>query len=184
VTYPARGLVVFAANPCPCGDYRADSGTNRCTCREVQRQDYRRRVRGPISDRIDITRHLEPLKPHDARDRFAQPESSASIRARVTAARVRQAERYAARGWRLNGQTPGPVLTTEWPLSREAQAVIDDKMYAGLLSRRGATRVHRLAWTVADLRGAGEPSVADTRTALLLRTGEPLESETLRRVAS
>ncbi|QZY28119.1 YifB family Mg chelatase-like AAA ATPase [Nocardioides coralli] len=184
VTYPARGLVVFAANPCPCGDYRPTAGGNRCTCREVQRQDYRRRVRGPITDRIDITRHLEPLQPHDARDRFAAPESSSTVRARVTTARTRQAERFAGRGWRLNGQTPGPALTKEWPLTAEAQAVIDDQMYRGLLSRRGATRVHRMAWTVADLRGAPTPSVADARTALLLRTGEPLGSETLRRVAS
>ena len=184
VTYPARGLVVFAANPCPCGDYRADAGGNRCSCRETQRQDYRRRVRGPITDRIDITRHLEPLKPHDEHDRWARPEVSAVVRGRVAAARARQEERYAGRSWRLNGQAPGPALAQEWPLPVEAQAVIDDRMYAGRLSRRGATRVHRLAWTVADLRGADAPSVSDTSTALRLRTGEPLLSAALRREAS
>ena len=65
-----------------------------------------------------------------------------------------------------------------WPssgrCSPEAQQVIDDRMYAGKLSRRGAIRVHRIAWTVADLRGAEAPSVADAGTALRLRTGEPL----------
>ncbi|QBR94087.1 YifB family Mg chelatase-like AAA ATPase [Nocardioides euryhalodurans] len=184
VTYPARGLVVFAANPCPCGDYRPDARANGCTCREVQRQDYRRRVRGPITDRIDITRHLEPLKPHDERDRWASPEPSAVVRARVAAARARQEVRYAGRSWRLNGQAPGPVLAQEWPLSSEAQAVIDDRMYAGRLSRRGATRVHRLAWTVADLRGAAAPTAADADTALRLREGDPLLSAALRREAS
>ncbi len=184
VTYPARGLVVFAANPCPCGDYRADAGVNRCTCRQTQRMDYQRRVRGPITDRIDITRHLEPLKPHDERDRFSTPESSAVVRDRVAAARDRQASRYAGRSWRLNGQTPGPALSQEWPLSREAQEVIDALTYRGELSRRGATRVHRIAWTVADLRGASAPSVTDTETALRLRTGTPLLSAALRRAAS
>ena len=184
VSYPARGLVVFAANPCPCGDYRADAGHNRCTCPEVQRRDYRRRVRGPISDRIDITRHLEPLRPHDAQDRFARPESSAEVRERVAAARARQAERFAGRGWRLNGHTPGPALSREWPLPRDAQEVIDDRMYRGQLSRRGATRVHRMAWTVADLRGADAPSAADAETALRLRTGEPLLTSAFRRAAS
>jgi len=184
VTYPARGLVVFAANPCPCGDYRADPGGNRCSCRETQRQDYRRRVRGPITDRIDITRHLEPLKPHDERDRWARSEPSAVVRERVTGARARQEERYAGRSWRLNGHAPGPALTQEWPLTPEAQAVVDDRMYDGKLSRRGAIRVHRMAWTVADLRGAEAPSVADAHTALRLRTGEPLLSSVLRRAAS
>ena len=184
VTYPARGMVVFAANPCPCGDYRAHPGGNRCTCPERQRRDYLRRVRGPITDRIDITRHLEPLQPHDERDRFDEPESSAAVRERVAAARARQLERYAGRGWGLNGQTPGPALAKEWPLPGDAQDVIDVRVYKGQLSRRGATRVHRLAWTIADLGGAGEPSVSDTSTALRLRTGEPLLGSALRRVAS
>lgn len=184
VTYPARGMVVFAANPCPCGDFRTDARTNHCTCLERQRRDYQRRVRGPITDRIDITRHLQPLQPHDQRDRFAAPESSEQVRQRVTAARMRQAERYAGRSWSLNGQNPGPSLTKEWPLSRDAQDLVDDRLYKGQLSRRGATRVHRLAWTIADLRGAATPTAADADTALRLRVGEPLEAAALRRRAS
>ena len=184
VIYPARGLLVLAANPCPCGDYHPDVGLNRCVCGAKQRREYQARVRGPITDRIDITRHLEPLRPHDQRDRWALPEPSATIRERVSAARVRQAARYVGRAWRLNGQVPGPVLQREWPLAREAQQVIDDRMYRGELSRRGATRVHRLAWTVADLRGADAPSVTDSETALALRQGSPLQAAALRRVAS
>lgn len=184
VTYPARGLVVFAANPCPCGDYHPSAGANRCTCPPTHVRAYQRRVRGPITDRIDITRHLQPLRPHEERDRWSPPEPSAAIRARVADARSRQAERYADRGWRLNGQAPGPVLQKEWPLSPEAQRVIDERMYQGQLSRRGATRVHRISWTVADLRGAEHPLATDTETALRLRTGEPLLSSSLPRAAS
>lgn len=184
VTYPARGLVVLAANPCPCGEYTADVQANRCTCREAQRRDYRDRVRGPIADRIDITRHLVPLKPHDAADPTRPPESSSAVRARVQAARERQALRFRDRSWALNGQVPGPVLLKEWPLSHAAQRVIDDVLYRGGLSRRGATRVHRMAWTIADLRGAELPSVEDVDTALRLRTGEPLLARTLGAVAS
>ena len=184
VTYPARGMVAFAANPCPCGDYRADARENRCTCQEKHRRDYVRRVRGPITDRIDITRHLLPVRPHDERDRWAVPETSAAVRQRVVAARARQDARYASRGWRLNAHVPGPALLREWPLSSAAQRVVDDGMYEGGLSRRGATRVQRLAWTVADLAGADEPSVEHTRTALALRQGEPLHSAAIRRAVS
>jgi magnesium chelatase family protein len=184
VTFPARGMIVLAANPCPCGDYTAAPGHNRCTCLEAQRRAYRDRVRGPISDRIDITRHLEPLRPHDARDRLTTPESSAVVQERVREARERQARRYRGRSWRLNGQAPGPALRRDWPLSPEAQEVIDGSMYLGRLSRRGATRVHRLAWTIADLRGTDTPMVADTETALRLRSGEPLLAAALRVAAS
>ena len=111
VVLPARSIVVLAANPCPCGDYHVDAELDRCKCREVQRRDYRRKVTGPITDRIDITRHLaaadadgrpRPVRrPRDHRRRSG-PGS--------TAARQRQAARYADEGWRLNGHAPGPAL--------------------------------------------------------------------------
>lgn len=183
-TYPARTLAVLAANPCPCGNFHPDVSLNRCECPSRVRQTYAARVRGPITDRIDIVRQLSPLPPHDARDPLARPESSAEVRRRVTAARERQAARFADRGWRLNGHVPGPLLAAEWPLPRAAARLVDDAMYGGQLSRRGVTRVHRLAWTLADLRGADQPQEDDVAAALALRTGRPLASATLRRAAS
>ncbi|GAB2450077.1 YifB family Mg chelatase-like AAA ATPase [Nocardioides hungaricus] len=174
VTLPARGMVVLACNPCPCGDFSVQAEHNRCTCRETQRRDYRNKVTGPVADRVDIVRHLPPLKRHDQQLDFERPESSADVRARVEAARRRQAERYAAEGWRLNGQAPGPVLRDRWALTKSGQAAVDEQLYKGKLSRRGATRVHRLAWTVADLRGLDRPGLAEVETALRLRVGDPL----------
>jgi magnesium chelatase family protein len=165
---------VLAANPCPCGDYSSDVRQNRCTCREVQRRDYRNKVTGPVADRVDIVRHLPPLRRHDDKLDLEAPESSAVVRRRVEAARARQAERYADESWRLNGQAPGPVLRERWPLTKVGQQAVDRQLYEGKLSRRGATRVHRLAWTVADLRGLERPGLDEVDTALRLRTGEPL----------
>lgn len=178
-TYPARGMVVMACNPCPCGNFHPDTRFSTCNCHPVRLRDYRRKITGPITDRIDITRHLVPLRRHEARDVLEGPESSSDIRARVTAARARQERRYRGRSWRLNGQAPGPLLRQEWPLSKECQLVLDDEVYDGRLSRRGATRVHRLAWTVADLAGAAQPELPHLTTALRLRTGEPLELASL-----
>jgi magnesium chelatase family protein len=53
------------------------------------------------------------------------------------------------------------------------------RVYAGDLTRRGATRVHRLAWTVADLRCADRPTLDDLEIALALRTGEPLPARSV-----
>src|SRR4051812_17650651 len=147
VVLPARCIVVLAANPCPCGDFHVDASLDRCKCREVQRRDYRRKVTGPITDRIDITRHLAAPTPTAQRDRFATKESTAEVRARVEEARARQADRYGDEQWRLNGHVPGPALTARWPMTEQAARLVDDHLWDGHLTRRGVARVHRLAWT-------------------------------------
>ena len=179
-TYPARTMFVIACNPCPCGEYHPTQRDHRCTCTEVRRRDYRKKIGGPIADRIDITRHVEPVRPHEMHDPLSVPEPSAAVRARVVAARERQAERYAGTPWRLNADLPGPVLRERFPLTEQAQRRLDTELYAGSLTRRGATRVHRLAWTVADLAGGtAAPGPAELDTALRLRTGRPLELRAL-----
>lgn len=183
VVLPARALVVLAANPCPCGDFHPDAKANRCQCREVQRRDYRRKVTGPITDRIDITRHLVPLTPTASRDPLAVRESTADVRARVTEAHARQALRYAAESWRLNAHAPGPALAARHPMRPDAARLVDDWLWDGRLTRRGVTRVHRLAWTVADLAGLERPGLAEAETALRLRSGDPLLASALRRAA-
>jgi magnesium chelatase family protein len=103
------------------------------------------------------------------------------VRDRVTAARRRQATRYAGTPWRLNADVPGPRLRDTWPLVDDAARLLDERVYAGGLTRRGATRVHRIAWTVADLDAVARPGPRELDVALRLRTGEPLRMETLHR---
>ncbi|MGZ4486417.1 MAG: YifB family Mg chelatase-like AAA ATPase [Nocardioides sp.] len=183
VTLPARGMLVLASNPCPCGDYHPDARLSTCTCSEVRRRAYLARVGQPVTDRIDVVRHVTPVRPDRAADRFARSESSAEVRGRVEAARLRQAARYAGRSWRLNGQAPGPVLEQEWPLAPRGRALLDEAQYAGSLTARGVVRVQRLAWTVADLAGVDRPGLDEVDTALRLRSGAPLLLATLQRRA-
>ena len=183
VTLPARPLLVLAANPCPCGEYSAEPGANHCRCLERVRRDYRRRLSGPISDRIDITRHVAPARGSE-RDQFRPAEPSAAIRARVTAVRDRQRRRFDGRSWRLNAQIPSPLLKKEWSVTPEAQRIVDTETYDGRLSARGAVRVLRLAWTVADLRSVRTgrelpPGAEEVGIALRLRTGDPLDLRTI-----
>ena len=183
VTLPARGMVVLACNPCPCGDYSAaTSGSTgaragRCSAATTATRSPARSPTGSTScgtcRRCGSTTRSSTSSP---------PESSAAVRRRVEAARARQAERYAEESWRLNGQAPGPVLRERWPLTKAGQQAVDDQLYDGRLSRRGATRVHRLAWTVADLRGLDRPGLDEVDTALRLRTGDPLLLSMLERV--
>ena len=175
-TYPARSLVVLAANPCPCGNFYGHGPlAGQCECSEVQRHHYRRKLTGPILDRVDVWMEV---RPHGRTGpTVGRPvESSADVRARVTEARQRQARRYHGCGWQLNAFVPGPALAEHWPLPSEAQCLLDDELAAGTLSRRGMTRVQRLAWTLADCAGASRPGEEQAQTALVLRSADPSRS--------
>ena len=181
-TFPARTLVVLASNPCPCGDYHPDARLSRCSCTEVRRRQYRSRVSGPVEDRIDIRRHVQPVRPHEIGDPLSRPEPTAVVRQRVERARAVQEERYAGTPWRLNADVPGPQLSARWPLTPEAAAHVDALVYDGSLTRRGAVRVHRVAWTVADLRGLPPgcpPGLDEVDLAIRLRLGHDLPSSAL-----
>ncbi len=176
-TYPARTMFVFACNPCRCGEYHPYSRDHTCRCGEVKRREYRAKISGPIADRIDITRFVEPLRDEDRVAHglpYERPESSAAIRVRVTAARQRQGVRYAGMPWRLNVHAPGPLLREQWPLTDSAMRRLDEEVYSGKLTRRGAVRVHRVAWSVADLAGLDRPGIEELDVALRLRRADPL----------
>ncbi|MCL2542614.1 MAG: YifB family Mg chelatase-like AAA ATPase [Nocardioidaceae bacterium] len=188
VTLPARGLMVLAANPCPCGEYSDVAQHNRCKCDPVIRRSYRRKLSGPVLDRIDIFRHVRPRTDATA-DRLVPAEPSVAVLARVTEARERQAVRYAGCDWRLNSQVPAPRLKDEWSVSAAGQELVRNETYRGRLSARGAVRVLRLAWTVADVTSARlgrdiRPGVEEVGIALRLRTGQPLPSRAVRLLVS
>lgn len=174
-TYPARSLVVLAANPCPCGNFHGQTG-GACDCTEVQRAHYRRKLSGPILDRVDIWMEVRPQGRRQTGAWGTVPESSTDVRARVTEARRRQARRYRDLAWLLNASCPGPVLAERWPLEPDGQALIDDELARGALSRRGVTRVQRLAWTVADCAGVARPGHEEASIALTLRSDDASRS--------
>jgi magnesium chelatase family protein len=123
------------------------------------------------------------VRPWEADDPLSDPEPSSSVRARVTAARERQHERYAGTPWRLNADVPGPELAASWPLTDAGRALLERQLYDARLTRRGATRVHRLAWTIADLAGDDVPAADAVALALRLRNGDPLTEAQVQRVA-
>lgn len=185
--FPARSMIVFACNPCRCGEYHPYAQTHRCRCSEQVRREYRAKISGPIADRIDITRFVEPL-PADGDATAVVPfepvEDTATVRARVTEARLRQARRHEGLSWRLNAHAPGPWLRDEQPLTPSATARLEEVVLRGRLTRRGAVRVHRVAWTLADLAGRPRPGDDDLDVALRLRRGQPLLSASYRRRAT
>ena len=107
-----------------------DASSSRCTCREVQRRDYRRKVTGPITDRIDITRHLDrPSTPTAGRDPLAVRERPPGCARGSGGAGT--AER-ALRATRPGGSTatrPARRWPRGWPLTQAATDLVDDWLW-------------------------------------------------------
>lgn len=167
VRYPARFLLVLAANPCPCGSRARD-----CTCAPQVRRRYQQRLSGPLLDRIDVRVGVDAV-PHA--DLFGEPgerESSATVARRVAEARAAAAQRWSGTTWTCNGEVPGAALrAAPWALPRAAVQPAETFLQRGQISARGFDRVLRMAWTIADLEGRTVPTTADVAEALFFRTG-------------
>lgn len=165
--YPARFQLVLAANPCPCG--MAVGKGLACTCSPVARRRYFSRLSGPLLDRVDVQVEVSPVTRVD-RAAGATGEDSATVAARVAAARGAARERLRGTPWSTNAEVPGSWLRERLGPDRGLLADVDRALDRGTLSLRGADRVLRIAWTVADLAGRPAPTRGDLGQALGLRT--------------
>jgi magnesium chelatase family protein len=169
-TFPARFLLVAAANPCPCGRSMSPNGV--CTCSPRSRSTYLGRISGPLLDRIDLRVDVSPVGPAELLSAAAggqAGESTAQVAERVRAARARAAQRLADTPWLLNAHVPARFLRANWPLAPEALEGAEQALQSGVLTARGLDRVLRVAWTLADLAGRGRPSRSEVDTALSFR---------------
>jgi magnesium chelatase family protein len=149
--FPARFQLVAAMNPCPCGFAGDTRRVCRCTPQAAER--YAARLSGPLRDRIDLTVDLPAVPLAALSDGEGREEASASVRARVVEARVRQAARYAERGLaiRVNGALAGRDVRRHAALTAAARRLAVDAADRLGLSARAHDRVLRVARTIADL---------------------------------
>lgn len=129
------------------------------------------RLSGPLLDRIDIT--VAVKTPSRALTRSEATITSAQVRDRVAEARARQCRRLSGSGWTLNAELPGPWIRAQSGIDAGLVERIDSAVEAHVLTMRGADRVLRLMWTLADLAGRAAPDGEDLARALALRTGGP-----------
>lgn len=143
--FPTRFMLVGATNPCPCGH----AGTARCSCGEAEIARHRRKLSGPLLDRLDLV--VEVPRPTST-DLEASPHTtSAEARERVLAARERQAHRLRETGTACNGQLDTRLVAEHVRLDARGRAVLREAYDRGSLSARGHHRVLRVARTLADL---------------------------------
>lgn len=169
VTFPSQFMLIAAANPCPCGNYRSE--TRKCTCMPGAIQRYQRRISGPLLDRID----LHVFVPSVAVEKYSESdgrETSKQIRRRVQQARNRQNHRFTRDHIPANSQMTTRMIKEHKLLSEEAGAFLRQAVGRLALSARSYYRMIKVARTIADLSDAGAISVEHLAEALQYRPTE------------
>ncbi len=166
-TYPSRFMLVCAMNPCRCGWHGHPSGRCRCTDRSVH--DYQAKISGPLLDRIDITVEV-PALAFEELERKPNGESSASIKARVDAARAIQRRRYEGLGFEANARMTPAAMEAHCRLDEAGSGLMKAAFDALGLTARSYDRILRVARTIADLAGSEHIGPEHLAEAIQYRT--------------
>ncbi len=167
ITYPASFMLVSAMNPCPCG-YLSDP-KHACTCSPVQIQRYRRKMSGPLLDRIDI--HVEvPAVPYKDLSTDYAGETSDNIRNRVVQTRSIQLDRFKNEKIYSNGQMKTRHIKKFCRLGADALHLLEAAMQKLGLSARAYSRILKLSRTIADMEQAESISASHISEAIQYRS--------------
>ena len=162
--FPTRFMLVAATNPCPCGSFGV---VERCECSDADLARHRRRLSGPLLDRMDLLVRVERPRPSE----LAAPAytSSAAARERVAGARARQERRLAGSEAVCNAQMGSRLIDDRGAATTAARRALLGAYEESRLSARGHHRVLRVARTVADLAGSERLEAEHVHKALTLR---------------
>lgn len=173
LTFPSRFMLVAASNPCPCG--YLGSLKKHCTCLATQVTRYRKRISGPLLDRIDLHLEVPEVKVGKLTGK-SQRESSLKVRGRVQKARNRQLSRFQKIGWKIKSNsemTTGQVKKI-CKLDKETLKLLHQATESMRLSARGYFKVLKISRTIADLAGEDEIKTSHLAEALQYRPKEGL----------
>jgi magnesium chelatase family protein len=154
LTFPAQCILIASMNPCPCG-YGKEKG---CTCTEKDILWYKKKISGPIIDRIDLwisVSKVEYEKLSDFSD-SSRSEKSEMIRKRVTKARRYQVKRFKENkisDKKLNSEMTVSDIEKCIVLSPEVKKLLTSSAERLALSGRAFHRIIKVARTIADLEG-------------------------------
>jgi magnesium chelatase family protein len=166
ITFPAQFLLVASQNPCPCG-YLGDS-TKHCICTPTQIARYKKKISGPLIDRIDM--HLEvPRVEISKLASHNEGEDTEEVKRRVVAARDQQLRRFQNRKIKYNSEMTQREIKELVSLSEEAEGLLKEAGQNLSLSARSYFRIIKLAQTIADLSSRDMVEVDHIAEALQYR---------------
>ena len=169
LTLPATFTLVAATNPCPCG-YLTDQERN-CTCTNSQIQMYKRKLSGPLMDRIDLFIEVPKVK----YERLVSPNQegeSQQIKKRVEKAREIQKARFKTINKLVNSEMGLKEIKKHCQPDNDSQALLKKYVDSGSLSVRGYHRVLKVARTIADLDNSEGIASQHLSEALMYRIRE------------
>ena len=151
--FPANFILIAAMNPCPCGNF----GTSkRCTCNPGSLDRYKKKLSGPIVDRIDLWVHVDQIEHKKLLDNSKETgaETSAEVKKRVAQARKMQSVRFKGlKNIRTNSDMNAKALSELIPLSEKVKETLELAAKKLDLSPRAFHRTIKVARTIADLEG-------------------------------
>lgn len=148
LTFPARFMLVAAMNPCPCG--KLTDPDRECQCSPSQVQKYKRRISGPLLDRIDLHIEVPPVR-YDKLSSEKVAEESASVRERVKTARDKQLERFSDLPIKTNSEMGTKEIKRFCQADEQTKELLKNAAQQLHLSARSFYRILKLARTIADL---------------------------------
>ncbi len=149
VTYPAKFLLIAAANPCPCGNFGDEQ--KRCTCMPGMISRYQKRISGPILDRIDLHLDVPTLTTDKLVKNKTRGESSKTVKDRVEKGRKHQHNRFAKTHLFNNAEMSTKDIKNFCPLSQESCNLLHQAVSKLKLSARSYYKVIKVSRTIADL---------------------------------
>lgn len=172
LTFPAHFTLIAAMNPCPCGYHNVPNSDKECTCAPTQINRYKKKISGPLLDRIDLYVDVSPVKFEKLANHETKTESSESIRQRVQVARARQTHRFQNSKISSNSEMNLEQIKKECLLEESAIELIRQAMQQMHLSARSYHRILKTARTIADLADQEKISLQNVAEALQYRKRE------------
>ncbi len=149
--FPACFTLVVAMNPCPCGNFGHPD--IECVCSPVSLERYRRKISGPIADRIDLWMTVGPVELTELGKKIVRGSETGDTKEKVMRARKAQAQRFGRTG-KTNSELSPRELEDLVPLSVASRATLEKAGQRLNLSPRAFHRVIKVARTIADLEDA------------------------------
>ncbi len=163
---PCKFSLIAASNPCPCGFL--NDPVRRCSCSPSQIAKYRRKLSGPMIDRIDIFVDLPPVKFEKLESK--EESRTKEIREAVVRARGAQKQRFAGEGMLTNSEMQFPQIKKYCRIDSAGKNILKNCVDSGKLSARGYHRVLKVARTIADLANSQNISTEHISEALMYRS--------------
>jgi len=167
ITFPASFTLVAASNPCPCGYY--GDPEKKCNCTNSQIRMYRRKLSGPLMDRIDLFISVPQLK-YEKLAMADEENCSAKIRKKVKEARKIQRERFSS--GKTNSEMEIPQIKKYCQIDLAGQNLLRNAVDSGKLSARGYHRILKVARTIADIENSEKILLIHLSEALSYRLRE------------